>query len=91
MVEEITKERLEKKVGDRRGSAFVEDLSIPEKYRARLKDYFRSGYDRGHLVRTSFYSVCLTEGPGGRCKDFSRIHERDILSHKYLSTSKQTS
>jgi len=75
VVEEITKERLEKKAGDRRDSPFVEDFSIPEKYRARLKDYFRSGYDRGHLVRTSLFSACLTKGPGGGCKDFSRIHE----------------
>ena len=29
---------------------FVEDASIPEKFRAKLKDYFRSGYDRGHQV-----------------------------------------
>ena len=55
MVEEITKERLQRKVGDRRNSAFVEDFSIPEKFRARLKDYFRSGYDRGHLVDTPLF------------------------------------
>jgi endonuclease G, mitochondrial len=50
VVEEITKERLEKKVGDRKDSVFVEDLFIPKKFRAELKDYFRSGYDRGHQV-----------------------------------------
>ena len=36
--------------GDRKHSYFVEDESIPEKFRAKLKDYFRSGYDRGHQV-----------------------------------------
>ncbi|KAJ8604666.1 hypothetical protein MRB53_041698 [Persea americana] len=36
--------------GDRRHSQFVEDTSIPEKFRAKLSDYFRSGYDRGHQV-----------------------------------------
>ena len=36
--------------GDRRHSTFAEDESIPEKFRAKLKDYFRSGYDRGHQV-----------------------------------------
>lgn len=36
--------------GDRRHSYFAEDESIPEKFRAKLKDYFRSGYDRGHQV-----------------------------------------
>jgi endonuclease G, mitochondrial len=50
VVEEITKEQLEKKVGDRRDSVFLEDPAIPEKFRARLSDYFRSGYDRGHQV-----------------------------------------
>ena len=36
--------------GDRKSSSFLEDPSIPEKFRAKLKDYFRSGYDRGHNV-----------------------------------------
>ncbi|KAF8737135.1 hypothetical protein AX14_013413 [Amanita brunnescens Koide BX004] len=36
--------------GDRTKSAFVEDMSIPTMFRARLQDYFRSGYDRGHMV-----------------------------------------
>ena len=49
-MEEITKERLQRKVGDRKNSEFIEDTSIPEKFRARLSDYFRSGYDRGHQV-----------------------------------------
>ncbi|TRM59403.1 hypothetical protein BD626DRAFT_550247 [Schizophyllum amplum] len=33
--------------GDRGKSAFVEDPSIPAMFRAKLSDYFRSGYDRG--------------------------------------------
>ncbi|KAG6878785.1 hypothetical protein C0993_008084 [Termitomyces sp. T159_Od127] len=36
--------------GDRSKSNFVEDESVPTPFRARLKDYFRSGYDRGHMV-----------------------------------------
>ncbi|KAF8310205.1 hypothetical protein DL93DRAFT_2157954 [Clavulina sp. PMI_390] len=36
--------------GDRSKSAFMEDESIPLPFRARLQDYFRSGYDRGHMV-----------------------------------------
>ncbi|KAF5391815.1 hypothetical protein D9757_001690 [Collybiopsis confluens] len=36
--------------GDRTKSAFKEDESIPAPFRARLADYFRSGYDRGHMV-----------------------------------------
>ncbi|CEL55784.1 hypothetical protein RSOLAG1IB_01796 [Rhizoctonia solani AG-1 IB] len=36
--------------GDRSQSEFKEDQSIPVSFRARLQDYFRSGYDRGHMV-----------------------------------------
>ncbi|KAF8197399.1 hypothetical protein BJ912DRAFT_922851 [Pholiota molesta] len=36
--------------GDRANSKFVEDESLPSHFRARLQDYFRSGYDRGHMV-----------------------------------------
>ncbi|CAG7853973.1 Mitochondrial nuclease [Serendipita indica DSM 11827] len=36
--------------GDRSKSVFKEDESIPRQFRAFLKDYFRSGYDRGHLA-----------------------------------------
>ncbi|KIJ27415.1 hypothetical protein M422DRAFT_100437, partial [Sphaerobolus stellatus SS14] len=36
--------------GDRSKSTFTEDASIPVPFRARIADYFRSGYDRGHMV-----------------------------------------
>ncbi|RPD65858.1 hypothetical protein L226DRAFT_500014 [Lentinus tigrinus ALCF2SS1-7] len=36
--------------GDRANSQFKEDQSIPAMFRAKLQDYFRSGYDRGHMV-----------------------------------------
>ncbi|THH15595.1 hypothetical protein EW146_g4897 [Bondarzewia mesenterica] len=36
--------------GDRQKSTFQEDESVPVPFRARLQDYFRSGYDRGHMV-----------------------------------------
>ncbi|EIN07666.1 hypothetical protein PUNSTDRAFT_103730 [Punctularia strigosozonata HHB-11173 SS5] len=36
--------------GDRSRSVFKEDESIPSAFRAKLSDYFRSGYDRGHMV-----------------------------------------
>ncbi|ODN78749.1 hypothetical protein L202_04312 [Cryptococcus amylolentus CBS 6039] len=35
---------------DRSKSVFKEDEGIPEMFRAKLGDYFRSGYDRGHMV-----------------------------------------
>lgn len=50
VVEHITPASLSTKNGDRKHSTFVEDDSVPEKFRAKLKDYFRSGYDRGHQV-----------------------------------------
>ncbi|KAJ7632260.1 hypothetical protein FB45DRAFT_911982 [Roridomyces roridus] len=35
---------------DRGNSKFVEDEDLPIPFRARLQDYFKSGYDRGHMV-----------------------------------------
>ncbi|KAJ4356501.1 nuclease [Didymosphaeria variabile] len=50
VAEHITPESLANNNADRKHSVFVEDVSIPEMFRAKLKDYFRSGYDRGHQV-----------------------------------------
>ena len=50
VVEHITPASLAINEGNRRHSYFVEDDTVPEKYRAKLADYFRSGYDRGHQV-----------------------------------------
>ncbi|EIW67252.1 hypothetical protein TREMEDRAFT_69745 [Tremella mesenterica DSM 1558] len=36
--------------GDRSKSVFMEDVGIPEMFRAKLSDYLKSGYDRGHMV-----------------------------------------
>ncbi|UKZ51523.1 hypothetical protein TrVGV298_005283 [Trichoderma virens] len=41
---------LAKRDGDRKNSQFLEDTAVPAKFRALLKDYYRSGYDRGHQV-----------------------------------------
>ncbi|OAX84485.1 hypothetical protein ACJ72_01156 [Emergomyces africanus] len=48
--EHITRESLAQKNADRRLSSFFEEETIPQAFRARLSDYFRSGYDRGHQV-----------------------------------------
>ena len=48
VVEHITPESLKARGGDRKNSVFKEDERIPDMFRARLRDYFRSGYDRGH-------------------------------------------
>uniref|UniRef100_A0A060T622 Endonuclease n=1 Tax=Blastobotrys adeninivorans TaxID=409370 RepID=A0A060T622_BLAAD len=48
VVEHITAASLARRDGSRDQSVFKEDEQVPEKFRARLRDYFRSGYDRGH-------------------------------------------
>ena len=50
VAEHITPASINANNADRRHSIFVEDETIPEKFRAKLHDYFRSGYDRGHQV-----------------------------------------
>ncbi len=50
VAEHITPASLLMNNGDRRHSLFAEDHSIPEKFRAKLTDYQRSGFDRGHQV-----------------------------------------
>ncbi|KAI0128895.1 DNA/RNA non-specific endonuclease [Xylariales sp. AK1849] len=50
VIEHITPASLAQRDGDRKHSVFVEDEGVPDKFRAKLKDYFRSGYDRGHQV-----------------------------------------
>lgn len=48
VLEHLTPESLNGRNADRKNSKFMEDEDIPEIFRAKLKDYFRSGYDRGH-------------------------------------------
>ncbi|KAL2859625.1 hypothetical protein BJX68DRAFT_117291 [Aspergillus pseudodeflectus] len=50
VAEHITPASVALKNGDRRHSTFFEDPNIPSLFRAKLADYFRSGYDRGHQV-----------------------------------------
>jgi endonuclease G len=50
VAEHITPQSLAIGGADRKHSFFVEDTTIPPKFRAKLSDYFRSGYDRGHQV-----------------------------------------
>ncbi|KAJ8102597.1 hypothetical protein POJ06DRAFT_245097 [Lipomyces tetrasporus] len=51
VIEHITPQSISRSEGvDRKKSTFTENESIPIKFRARLADYFRSGYDRGHMA-----------------------------------------
>ena len=72
--------------GDRRHSVFVEDLSIPEKFRAKLKDYFRSGYDRGHQVpaadaKWSQDAMNATFALSNMCPQVGEGFNRDYWAH----------
>lgn len=50
VAEHITPQSLAMRGGDRSHSYFTEDGTVPEKFRAKLADYHRSGFDRGHQV-----------------------------------------
>ncbi|KAI7904501.1 uncharacterized protein BX663DRAFT_535472 [Cokeromyces recurvatus] len=51
VAEHLTAESLKRGADvDRQKSTFKEDDHIPEKFRAKLNDYFKSGFDRGHMV-----------------------------------------
>lgn len=49
----LTRERLEQGRGLPRVNSFRPDFRLADKERAELRDYARSGYDRGHLVSPS--------------------------------------
>ncbi|KAG0225485.1 nuclease [Actinomortierella wolfii] len=51
VAEHITADTLKAGEGVGRGnSQFKEDPTVPDLYKAKLSDYLRSGYDRGHMV-----------------------------------------
>ncbi|CAO3566046.1 unnamed protein product [Mortierella alpina] len=50
VAEHLTVESLKPSEGVGRGNVFKEDESVPELYKAKLTDYVRSGYDRGHMA-----------------------------------------
>lgn len=50
VAEHFTPASLSVNNGSRRNSVFYEDATIPPMFRAKLADYARSGYDRGHQV-----------------------------------------
>ncbi|CAG8282584.1 unnamed protein product [Penicillium salamii] len=50
VAEHITSESVARSDAKRNNGAFSEDKTIPLAFRARMKDYSHSGYDRGHQV-----------------------------------------
>jgi endonuclease G len=86
VVEHITPASLATKGGDRKHSVFLEDDSVPPKFRAQLKDYFRSGYDRGHQVpaadaKWSQKSMDETFYLSNMCPQVGEGFNRDYWAH----------
>lgn len=86
VVEHITPESLKNSNADRKHSLFVEDDAIPEKFRAKLKDYFRSGYDRGHQVpaadaKWSQQAMDDTFALSNMCPQVGEGFNRDYWAH----------
>jgi endonuclease G len=86
VVEHITPESLKNSNADRKHSVFVEDDGIPEKFRAKLKDYFRSGYDRGHQVpaadaKWSQQAMDDTFALSNMCPQVGEGFNRDYWAH----------
>jgi endonuclease G len=86
VAEHITPDSLSTSGGDRRNSQFFEDDDIPEKFRARLKDYFRSGYDRGHQVpaadaKWSQDAMDATFALSNMCPQVGEGFNRDYWAH----------
>lgn len=60
--------------GDRGKSTIHEDENLPVKFRAKLKDYFRSEYDRGHMcVYLCRFAWCF-------CLLYSAVYHLQIQS-----------
>ncbi|EDU43856.1 NUC1 DNA RNA endonuclease G NUC1 [Pyrenophora tritici-repentis] len=86
VAEHITPESLAQNKADRKHSVFVEDITIPEMFRAKLKDYFRSGYDRGHQVpaadaKWSQEAMDATFALSNMCPQVGDGFNRDYWAH----------
>lgn len=86
VAEHITPYSLSLKNADRKHSSFVEDATIPEAFRAKLSDYFRSGYDRGHQVPAADakWSQAAMDGTFGltnMCPQVGEGFNRDYWAH----------
>ncbi|KAI1007765.1 Mitochondrial nuclease [Podosphaera aphanis] len=86
VVEHITPDSLKVSAGDRQRSVFLEDLEVPEQFRGKLKDYARSGYDRGHQVpaadaKWSQEAMNETFYLSNMCPQVGEGFNRDYWSH----------
>ncbi|RDA84187.1 hypothetical protein CP532_0271 [Ophiocordyceps camponoti-leonardi (nom. inval.)] len=86
VAEHITPASLAIRDADRRSSTFSEDDDVPSKFRALLRDYFRSGYDRGHQVpaadaKWSQYAMDDTFYLTNMCPQVGEGFNRDYWAH----------
>lgn len=86
MAEHITPASLANPNADRKHSVFVEDPTIPQMYRAKLTDYARSGYDRGHQVpaadaKWSQVAMDATFALSNMCPQVGDGFNRDYWAH----------
>lgn len=86
VAEHITASSLASGTADRRHSVFVEDASIPAAFRAKLRDYQRSGYDRGHQVpaadaKWSQPAMDATFALSNMCPQVGEGFNRDYWAH----------
>ena len=86
VAEHITPDSLSHPDADRKHSVFAEDVSIPTMFRAKLSDYFRSGYDRGHQVpaadaKWSQAAMDATFALSNMCPQVGDGFNRDYWAH----------
>ncbi|KAJ5990662.1 hypothetical protein N7499_011210 [Penicillium canescens] len=86
VAEHITPESLALNNADRKHSIFTEDTHIPAMFRAKLADYFRSGYDRGHQVpaadaKWSQQAMDDTFSLSNMCPQVGEGFNRDYWAH----------
>ncbi|KAF7594547.1 nuclease [Aspergillus hancockii] len=86
VAEHITPASLAMKNADRKHSTFYEDTTIPPTFRAKLADYFRSGYDRGHQVpaadaKWSQEAMDATFALTNMCPQVGEGFNRDYWAH----------
>ncbi|PIG89022.1 nuclease [Aspergillus arachidicola] len=86
VAEHITPASLAMKNADRKHSTFYEDTTIPAAFRAKLNDYFRSGYDRGHQVpaadaKWSQEAMDATFALTNMCPQVGEGFNRDYWAH----------
>ncbi|PGH13382.1 hypothetical protein AJ79_03661 [Helicocarpus griseus UAMH5409] len=86
VAEHITPASIAQNNADRKQSTFYEEPSIPAAFRARLNDYFRSGYDRGHQVpaadaKWSQEAMDATFSLANMCPQVGEGFNRDYWSH----------